>query len=328
VVDAKGHTLLQADQEVLNTKQLVLGDAKHGIATVVWKAPPAGRFYVVAEPGSPAIASVRSALGRPQPKVHVTLQRRAGRRVLRWTASPKLARGQQLVLTEDAGKAGSRHVLTTAKSSGSIGFTPLAGPGGVRRITAAIISDGLTRPAKVAARFTVPKPKAPAAPKRLAIARKGRVAFATWRAVTGARRYRVAVTVGSGRTLMREVRAPKLAIGDVPGAQPVRVSVTALGAVAGMTGKAATATLRAGAARSGARADTRVTGVRTRRSGKALVVTWKASADRVAGYEVTIRPRKGKAIILRTRPKTHSVRVAAAPSGTLRVTVKALALKV
>jgi hypothetical protein len=119
-----------------------------------------------------------------------------------------------------------------------------------------------------------------------------------------------------------------LAIGDVPGAQAVTMRVTALGSVAGATGKASSATLRAGAARSGTTANLRVGQVRARRSGKGLVISWAAPADRVAGYEVKVTPRKGKAIILRTRAKVHRVKLTTAPAAGFTVTVRAPALKV
>lgn len=328
VLDARGRTALDATAEALDERRLVLQNRERSTATVLWKAPRAGRYVVVAAPGSPPVTSVRSALDAGPPRIDVSVRGRGERRTLRWSVRPSLQRGQRLVLAEQARGAGGRPLLDTARSRGAVAFRPAAGPAGTRTVRATLLSDGFGSEPRTVARFTAPRPVAPGRPAGVRLVRRGRVVRATWSAPRGGRprAYRVAWRTGADRRVLREVaggvRSARLA--DVPAAQAVRVTVTGVGATEALAGPAAPARLAAGAldTRRGA-GGARPRALRVRRSGRSVVVRWRPGRERVRGFAVVVRGG-GRRVVVEAHAGRRAAVVRGVPRGRLTVEVGAL----
>jgi hypothetical protein len=338
VVDAQGRTVLDATKESLTAKAMVVLDQQNATTQILWKAPPQGKYLVLAAEGSPAIAKVRQAVdaGPQRVKASVTTVS-GGKRKLTWTVTPALQKGQELLLGEATALDGAGAALTTTtKSKGSLVFTPQAGHGERRVVTATIQTNGLGRPSTVAARFTAPKAVTPARPAAVALTRKGRTVTLRWTPAKGAAApeggWRVATTVGalrSTRTIVGAgVRTVKL--DDVPAGVKVSATVTGLTA-SRVAGAARGATLAAGASRSGAAsgaAAARPRGLKATRSGRRLVVRWSAGTETPRGYVVTVKIGKAKAITLGTGAKTRKATIAGLPKGRTTVAVSVRARRI
>lgn len=106
---------------------------------------------------------------------------------LTFTAS-KIA-GQVIRFTE-SGREVSRDLGSTTRATGSIGFTPAAGPGGPRKIIATVEQDGLPRAQFTVARFRA-RPPVLAKPRVRAVRGTAGGATVTWSRVRGAKQYEV-----------------------------------------------------------------------------------------------------------------------------------------
>jgi hypothetical protein len=124
---------------------------------------------------------------------------------------------------------------------GTLRFTPIAGPAGMRTIKAVVTQDGLARfnLERVAA-FRATKPGIPAAPAKVrALRKKGKAAdtiASSWTTVAGASTYRVTVVM-NGRRQVYETRRTRLKVPGLFDRSNATVSVAGVNAV-GQTGKA------------------------------------------------------------------------------------------
>jgi hypothetical protein len=334
VVDAKGRTVLDATKESLTPKAMVVMDESTHATQILWKAPPQGKYLVLPAEGSAAITKVRTAADAGPQKVKVSVGGTPAKRTLRWTVTPALQKGQQLTLGEATALDGAgAEITTTAKSSGTVRFTPQEGHGERRVVTATIVTDGLGRPSTVAARFTAPRAVKPARPASVTLTRKNRTVTLRWAAPKGAAApaggWRVGATVGdlrAQRTVLA-ARSHTLTLHDVPVGVKVRADVAGLSA-SRVAGAARTAELAPGAARSGAAAGAaaaRPRGLTARRSGRKLVVSWKPGTERARGYDVLVTIGKGKPVRLATSARRTKVTVAGLPKGRTAVRVSVTA---
>lgn len=221
IYNARGRSVINATSEQLTKRALVQFDPQQDTTTILWKAPPAGKLIVIAAAGSAPIARVSDGLDFGVQHVRARITGRGGHDLLHWTVSPALQRGQRLTLAEQlpngssvaagggtrgAGAAG-RKIITTTRSRGSVRFTPQAGHGERRVISATIITSGLPRPPQVAARFRAPRLAMPSAPKSVRLRRRGTTVTVTWKpGAVAPPAWRVQLRAGPARSTVTELR--------------------------------------------------------------------------------------------------------------------------
>ena len=339
IVDAQGKALLSTPAdgtEVLTKQMLVKVDAKQKTTTILWKAPPTGKAWVVAQAGSSRVSKVDLALPAPERTLGVTVQGEGRSRTLAWNIRPALQPGETVSLAEQGAEAGTE-IVSTAKSTGSVPFTPQGGKAGKRSITAVISADGLPSTKTISATYVAPPPPAPARPASIALRRSSSGVMARWTPGTGGTeataKWRLLVRVAHTQrkqllvldAKQRTVRIPNVNPGDA-----VSVSLTGADA-AGVEGPARAALVKAGLrASSGPLALSTTampTGVVVRRlAGGKLRVTWKSGGAFLRGWSVRVSGaaqgrRKGAVTLLRTAGADRSVDFAKVPKGELRVSV-------
>lgn len=336
VVDVHGTTVVDATQESLTKQSMVVFDPNTATTDILWKAPPKGKYLVIAADGSPAIDRVQKAFDNGPQVVRATVTGSGAKRKLRWSVTPKLQKGQQLTLGEATALDGAgAEIATTAASSGTMTFVSTAGHGEQRVVTATIITDGLGRPSTVAAHFAAPRLVRPARPGRVALSRSGRTVHLRWALARGAAApqggWRIGLRAGDLRVETRVVSAKQRSatFKDVPVGLGVSATVAGL-AQSRMPGTAARATLAAGALRTGAGSGPRAAtprGVQARRSGRRLVVRWHGGTEAARGYVVTVRVGGGKALRLTTSAHRPTVTVSGLPAKRVAVRVEVRALR-
>jgi hypothetical protein len=340
LVDSHAKVVLDARAEQLTPGALVLQDQQTATTQILWKAPPKGRYAVIAEPGSPAVDKVQQALDAGPQVIHATVSGTGPQRTLRWRVSPGLQRGQRLVLSEQlrgggtldgtpavAGTGGAGHlIVTTTRSKGSAHFKPQAGNAEARVVIATIETDGLGRPPVLAARFTAPRAERPASPVGVKLLRRGRTAVVTWSARRGStpsggwlvdmragglRSVRTAVLGGRRRYVLREI----------PAELPVTAKIAGR-TLSGTIGAARKASLAAGASRSGAGAsDAQPRRLTARRHGRTLVVAWKPGGEVVRDYVVVVHIGR-RVVRLHAHPSKPKITVRGLPRARTAVVVE------
>ena len=114
--------------------------SKGGTTFVVIKHPAAGVYSITNQ--GPVARDVREAYGLPAPFVRASVTGRGERQVLHWALRP--IPGQTVQFSEQSSDV--RHLITTtAAASGSVAFTPQAGPRGRRQIVAVVEQYKLPR---------------------------------------------------------------------------------------------------------------------------------------------------------------------------------------
>ncbi len=339
IVDADGEVLLStpADGTELLTKQmLVTTDAKQKTTTILWKAPPAGKAWVVAQQGSSAVTKVDMALPAPKRTFDISVGGSGRNRILRWNIAPALQQGETIQLAEEGAEAGIQ-LITTAKSTGSIAFSPQGGKAGKRNIVATVVADGLPGENQTVATYTAPPPPAPALPASLMLKRSSSGVLATWAPGVGggvkASKWRAVVRVAHSQRKQllvvdgarRTLRIPNINPSDA-------VSVELVGAdAAGVEGPVRKAVIKAGLRASSGPLSLASTAIPrnvvVRRLGGGRVrVTWKSGPAFVRGWSIRVSGaqsgrRKGAVTLLRSAGDDHSVDFAKVPGGELRVSV-------
>jgi hypothetical protein len=327
LMDAKGGVVVDATAEQLTPKMMVLQDVHTNTTQIVLKAPARGRYVVMPVAGSAAITKVVHAVDAGPQRVRATVSGHGAKRSLRWSVTPRLARGQQLTLGEASGLDGAgQEILTTTSSAGSRAFAPQEGHGERRVVTATILTGGLGRPSTVAGSFAAPRTARPAKPAGLTLRRSGRTVTLRWAAGTApAGGWRVTLAAGSLRAVDALIGGSRRSytLPEVPAQLPVTAKLT--GIVAGRAaGTPATASLRAGALRSGAggAADAKPRALTARRAGSRLVVRWTRGPEAVRRFTVGVRMGHGKVVVLHAAPRKPTVTVAGLPKGRTAVRVE------
>lgn len=200
-------------KSIVGPGYLLLEDPRTNSTQVLIEKPAAGRWTITPQLGSSAITEVLAADGLDKPDVSVKVLRPG---VLTYKA-PKVA-GQTITLVERGGSAGGE-IGVVKDAHGVIRWTPAEGAAEKRRIVALVEQDGILREELDVAAYRAPKAARPAAVKRLKLTKRG----ATWQRVKGAAAYTVTVELAGGRTVVKHVGKPKIAVRN-----PKRVTVRAL----------------------------------------------------------------------------------------------------
>ncbi|MDW5593112.1 Calx-beta domain-containing protein, partial [Conexibacter stalactiti] len=216
----------------------VFRDERRKTTYVVLNAPAAGSYRIGTAAGSSAIADVRFARRATTPRVRASVRVERCRATLRWALAPRP--GQRVHLFEHS-SSGAREIAVVSRARGRRTFTPGAGGGPARRLTAVVEQDGAPRAQLGLGRYRVPSARVPAI-RGLRATRAGRRVVVAWRPSCGARRTLVQVT-GGGRTVTRLVRGSRVAVTVPRRAKAARVTAWPISAT-GANGRAATRTAR------------------------------------------------------------------------------------
>ncbi len=339
ILNADGEVLLStpADgSEVLTKQMLVKVDQELKTTTILWKAPPGGKAWVVEQAGSSRVTKVDLALPAPERTLGVSVGGSGRARTLRWNIRPALQPGETVSLAEVGAQAGTQ-IVNTAKSTGSVPFTPQGGKAGKRTINATISVDGLPSTKIASATYTAPPPPAPAQPASVLLRRSSSGVLASWVPGTGGgaqpKKWRVLVRIAHTqrkKLLILDAKQHTVRIPDVNPSDAVAVSVTGTDQ-AGVEGPARAALVKAGLRASAGPQSLSTTAKPTnvvvkRLAGGKLRVTWKSGGAFVRGWSIRISGaangrRKGAVTLLRSAGTDQSVDFAKVPKGELRVSV-------
>jgi hypothetical protein len=267
------------------------GDGVHSGPLVIWPEPAlsetliavnhpaAGRWTVTPLTGSPAITRVAYANGLRPAKLQATVTGSGRRRTLAYRIRPRA--GQQVTFAERGGQV--FHVIGRAHgNSGRLRFAVALGPGGRREIVAAITLSGAPAGNLVIGHYTAPPPPVPGRPRAVRVERHARSVRVTWGTDAVAQQYLVVISLSDGRRVAYQATARRRVV-TIPIVAPAttgRISVIGVGPH-GDDGPAAVAELTA-APRPG-----RVGGIKARRTGKGVVISWHRAA-RAALYVVRV----------------------------------------
>lgn len=212
-------------KSVVGQGYILLEDPRTNSTQVLIDKPAAGRWTITPQPGSPAITEVLAAEGLSKPEVSVQVQRPG---VLTYKATP--VEGQKVTIVERAGEVGGE--IGVAKGEhGVLRWTPAEGGAGKRQLVALVEQDGVLREEIDLGSYQAPKTARPARVKGLKVTARG----AKWTRLKGAAAYTTVVNLPGGRTVVRNVAKPKLAVRAAS-----RVTVRAI-SPSGITGPRTTA---------------------------------------------------------------------------------------
>lgn len=339
IVDKGGKVLLSTPAdgtEVLTKGMLVKVDAEQKTTTVLWKAPPGGKAWVVAQRGSSQVTKVDLALPAPKRDFGITVGGKGRNRTLNWNITPALQEGETVQLAEEGAEAGTE-LVTTAKSSGSVPFTPQGGKYGKRNIVATMSADGLPGEAQTVATYVAPPPPAPARVASLDLKRSSSGVLVSWAPGAGggakAAKWRAIVRVAHSRRkqlLVVDGTRSSLRIPNINPSDAVSVELTGADA-SGVEGPVRKAVIKAGLRASSGPLSLSSTAVPRnivvrRIGGNRLRVTWKTGPAFVRGWSIRVSGakdgrRKGRVTLLRSAGDDHSVDFVGVPEGDLRVSV-------
>lgn len=185
----------------------------HAATYIGVKRPPAGRWRVAPQAGSPAIAEAKFAGGIPQPRVSARVRGSGRKRTLSYTV--RRIPGQSVSFAERSGSV-ARVIGRAKRGRGKFRFRPGDGRAGKRTIEAIVEQDGLLRERKKLATYRAPGPERPGKP-RLRLRRRGTTAIVSWRGVRNAARYDARITVDDGRRQLvflgrkaRRIKVPRI----------------------------------------------------------------------------------------------------------------------
>ena len=188
------------------------------------KADP-GTYTVQVLPGSSPVVAVRQATDPPPAKVKgkVTGKSTGRNRVFSYEVARRPS--QKVVFSEVTASGAAQVIGSTAGGKGKIRFRSAPGSGR-RTILAQFSLDGINAERK---RVTTFKPQSPvmARPKGIKLSRKGARVRVSWKRVTGATAYEVAVTGASRRMVFARTRGRRATL-KVPAWDKGRVTVRAI----------------------------------------------------------------------------------------------------
>jgi hypothetical protein len=220
---------------IASKEALIVPNPRAKLTQIAVVKPAPGRWQVVTEDGSPAVASLKVAEGLPEPKVSARVVRRGSKRALRYTVDAQP--GQVVAFSERGTSAGN--VIGTAKGArGELRFTSADGAAETRKIVAVVTQDGQVRAESAVASYRAPAAARAGAVRALKLRRKGTTAQLRWTPASRAVKHRVAVTLASGRRVVALVKGRSFVVRGV--ARRTRVQAAVHGITgSGMAGKAA-----------------------------------------------------------------------------------------
>jgi hypothetical protein len=158
--------------------------------------PAAGDWALEPQPGSPAIASVKSATALPELKLAAKVSGKGRTRTLTWNATGLAGRSVRFV---ERGKNVGQTIVTTRKAHGRASYTLQDGSAGPRTIEAEVTSGALTMAAPVVARYRAAGPARPTRPGKVRVTRKREKVTVRWGKAAKADGYVVRITGNNGR---------------------------------------------------------------------------------------------------------------------------------
>ena len=225
---------------VLERGRLAFRNADDATTYFAVGRPRTGRWTLTTDPGSAAIAQLRSADLLPAVRVRARVSGRGRVRRLRYAVSRRP--GLRVTFLERSG-AGVQRIAATRGGRGTSRFRPAAARGLRRRVVALIERAGLPEDQRTVDRFRARTPR-PGRPRRLRVRLRGRTAVIRWSRARGAVRHELRVRVSDGRTLLfLPHRARRVRVGAIARRDRVRATVRGLDA-AGRAGPARRAGLR------------------------------------------------------------------------------------
>jgi len=190
-----------AGPKTLGEGFVLIEDPRTNSTQVLIAKPAAGRWTITPQFGSAAITEVLAADGLAEPEVSAKVVRPG---VLRYAVKP--VAGQKVTFVERAGEAGGE-IGVARGEKGVLRWTPAAGAAGKRRLVALVEQDGELRREVDLGAYQAPKAQKPRAVRGL----KVRAGGARWKPLRGAAAYTVQIKLRGGRTLVKQVRTPKVA---------------------------------------------------------------------------------------------------------------------
>jgi PKD repeat protein len=175
------------------------------------RRPAAGRWTIIAKPGSPPISAVASADGLPKLSIKASVRGSGRRRALTYQITG--AAGRTISFAE-RGPRTARLIAVARRASGRIAFEPAPGTRGRRSIIALVETSGSPARTLTVASYTPPPPARPAPPRHVRATRRRGTIRVRWRAVPGIVRYELLVELADGSEAFRVVRGSRATLTD------------------------------------------------------------------------------------------------------------------
>ncbi|MEA2480953.1 MAG: hypothetical protein QOJ07_2875, partial [Thermoleophilaceae bacterium] len=188
--------------------------------------PKPGTYTIEALPGSAPIAGVSEASDPKNARVSGKVTGKGPKRVLQYNV---MARPDQKVTFYDTAPNGNSKPIKTISGGGrgKITFTPAPGKT-LRKIVAKFELNGMAAEERTVTSFRPPSPVLPPA-KGLRVRRaKGSALAISWRGVSGARTYEVAITASTGMQVFRTTKARGLVVKGIKTSVAGTVTVRAV----------------------------------------------------------------------------------------------------
>ena len=138
---------------VQSPQALIVQEQEAKATTILLFAPEAGRWTVSRTDGG-ALGTLEMARDLRRATVSAKVTRRGARRVLRWRFDGP---ARHSVRFAERSRGGSRVLVTTSKRRGHVVFTPVA-RGGIHKIEAGVLNEGLPRENLTVASFKTARP--------------------------------------------------------------------------------------------------------------------------------------------------------------------------
>ena len=223
----------------LTPKGLLVADDARKLTQAALPSPSAGRWRVVAEPGSTPVTAIKTAEGLPAPKIQAMVTGRGALRTLHYDIARQP--GQTVEFAERGATAGSK-LGRAATAKGQLRFTPADGKAERREIVAIVRQDGELRDEITVARFRAPRVARAGRAKAIIARQHGSRVTVTFAGAPRASRHQVTLALASGQRLVAQVDGTRHTFTDVPRAARGGIEVRGV-TRSGLIGRAATTRL-------------------------------------------------------------------------------------
>lgn len=234
------HVSTAGHSGLVNKDFLVVHIPQQNLTQVVLHEPAAGAWTAEVDDRSTPVDQILTADSVPTPKVTAKVTGKGYDRRLVYDTSA-VQNGQRVTFFETAPGDVDHQIGEVGSGKGTLRFTPMAGPGGMRPVRAVVTQGGIMRfnLDKVTA-FRATKPGIPAAPSRVVATRKktkrADTVVTSWTKVAGANEYHVTVVL-NGRRRVYDTKKTKLKVPGLFDRSSAKISVAGVNAL-GQAGKA------------------------------------------------------------------------------------------
>jgi hypothetical protein len=196
VTAPNGEAVSSATDSLRKSKHmLVVSDPLAHKTYIYIGRPPAGAYTITPQRGSPAITTILHADGLPQPSVRAAVTGSGYVRTLHYTLKP--IPGQTVLFGERSATIGA-DIGAGVATTGTLRWTPAAGPAGRRQVVAVVEQSGVPRREIVVASFVAPPPHRPGKPSFVHVSRHGRRVKVRWGRAEHAVRYLIRLHLQDG----------------------------------------------------------------------------------------------------------------------------------